>query len=201
MSYTDDSFNGDEIVDRFHDYTTNIWTPPTPVGFYCYHLLGASFDRLDDELEQISLDNFILSARTQTLDKYYGKLYNIPRKEGWDDTVYSRVLYVNSMETLTVYQLKKCLSSVFECEYDELVILKIESTAFRYSDETEDFDTVVDDFSENETDKSFTDKLNPSQENVEITFPKEYDKIVGDGLLSTLIAPYLGFGNITLKGV
>lgn len=200
MSYNDNSTNGDEIVDLFLDYIPNIWTPPTPTGDYCYNILGCSWDRFDDELRQVINDHFILSASTKALDKYYGKFYGIKREEGWDDKVYASVLFVNSVETITVYGLKKCLASVFDCEYDDFSVNELSEDVFTFSDDFNEFDSLVDDFTENETDKTFMDNLPNKQGRVIVTFPKEYDTKVNEVYLSELISPYLAFGNIILMG-
>ena len=78
MAYDNTNFYGDLIVSEYDD-KGNFMTPPTPTGYYVYHILGDGFDLMSEMCTQFMNDYSILTASTKGLDNFWGVSYNMPR--------------------------------------------------------------------------------------------------------------------------
>ena len=78
MAYDNTNFYGDLIVSEYDD-KGNFMTPPTPTGYYVYHILGDGFDLMSEMCTQFMNDFSILTASTKSLDNFWGVSYNMPR--------------------------------------------------------------------------------------------------------------------------
>lgn len=78
MAYDNTNFYGDLIVSEYDD-KGNFMTPPTPTGYYVYHILGDGFDLMSEMCNQFMNDYSILTASTKSLDNFWGVSYNMPR--------------------------------------------------------------------------------------------------------------------------
>ena len=78
MAYDNTNFYGDLIVSEYDD-KGNFMTPPTPTGYYVYHILGDGFDLMSEMCTQFMNDFSILTASTKGLDNFWGVSYNMPR--------------------------------------------------------------------------------------------------------------------------
>ena len=80
MAYDDTSYYGDLICDEY-DEQNNFINPPSPTGYYIYHILGDSFDLMSDACTKFLNDFSILTADSSSLDKFWGVSYNLPRPQ------------------------------------------------------------------------------------------------------------------------
>ena len=78
MAYDNTNFYGDLIVSEYDD-KGNFMTPPTPTGYYVYHILGDGFDLMSEMCTQFMNDFSILTASSKSLDNFWGVSYNMPR--------------------------------------------------------------------------------------------------------------------------
>ncbi|AMK16332.1 hypothetical protein [Methanobrevibacter olleyae] len=78
MSYDNNSFYGDMIVDEYDD-KNNFMNPETSVGFFMYKVLGEGFDLMSEFCNQFLNDLNVLSCDSKKLDLYWGVSYNLPR--------------------------------------------------------------------------------------------------------------------------
>ena len=91
MAYDNTNFYGDLIVSEYDD-KGNFMTPPTPTGYYVYHILGDGFDLMSEMCTQFMNDFSILTASTKGLDNFWGVSYNMPRPSLYEGTSNERKL-------------------------------------------------------------------------------------------------------------
>ena len=106
MSYDDTSYYGDLICDEYDDMN-NFMNPPSPTGFYIYHILGDGFDKMSEYCTRFLNDFSILSADSSSLDKFWGVSYNMPRPKLENgrlltDEEYRIYLYLRNCRLLTM---------------------------------------------------------------------------------------------------
>lgn len=106
MSYDDTSYYGDLICDEYDDMN-NFMNPPSPTGFYIYHILGDGFDKMSEYCTQFLNDFSILTADSSSLDKFWGVSYNMPRPKLENgrlltDEEYRIYLYLRNCRLLTM---------------------------------------------------------------------------------------------------
>lgn len=123
MAYDNTSFYGDMITDEYDDQN-NFINPPTPTGFYVYHILGCSFDKMSDMCSQFLNDFSILSADTHGLDNFWGVSYNLerptlPSGRLLNDDEYRIYLYLRNCRLITMQDIEVNFSKCFKLDdYD-----------------------------------------------------------------------------------
>lgn len=123
MAYDNTSFYGDMITDEYDDQN-NFINPPTPTGFYVYHILGDSFDKMSDMCSQFLNDFSILSADTRGLDNFWGVSYNLerptlPSGRLMNDDEYRIYLYLRNCRLITMQDIEVNFSKCFKLDdYD-----------------------------------------------------------------------------------
>ena len=123
MAYDNTSFYGDMITDEYDDQN-NFINPPTPTGFYVYHILGDSFDKMSDMCSQFLNDFSILSADTRGLDNFWGVSYNLerptlPSGRLLNDDEYRTYLYLRNCRLITMQDIEVNFSKCFKLDdYD-----------------------------------------------------------------------------------
>ena len=137
MSYDDTSFNGDMIVEEY-DEQNNFMNPPSPTGYFFYHILGDAFDMMADMTSKFLNDLDILSADVSSLDKFWGVSYNQPRpklpsQRLLTDEEYRAYLYLLNRRLLTREDIEIAMNAVFGLE-DYNVYFTTESHFLQVSD-------------------------------------------------------------------
>ena len=123
MAYDNTSFYGDMITDEYDDHN-NFMNPPSSTGFYVYHILGDSFDKMSDMCSQFLNDFSILSADTRGLDNFWGVSYNLerptlPSGRLLNDDEYRIYLYLRNCRLITMQDIEVNFSKCFKLDdYD-----------------------------------------------------------------------------------
>lgn len=117
MAYDDTSFNGDMIVDGY-DEENNFMSPPSPSGYYFYHILGDSFDLMSEMSSKFLNDLNILSADASSLDRFWGLSFNLQRPtlesgRTLNDEEYRAYLYLLNRRLLTREDIEIAMNAVF----------------------------------------------------------------------------------------
>ena len=121
MAYDGSSFFGDLIVDEYDD-KNNLVGSITPSGFYIYHILGDSFDKMSEECENFLNNISLLSADAKSLDNFWGVSYNMPRpklnagtpaERNLNDAEYRAYLYLRNCRLMTREDIEINMNKVF----------------------------------------------------------------------------------------
>lgn len=130
MAYDNTSFYGDIICDDY-DEKNNFMNPVSPVGFFFYHILGDGFDTMSEMCNKFLNDLNILSADADSLDKFWGVSYKLPRpklNEGTPnerlltDDEYRVYLYLRNCRLITVEDILVNFNKCFVVEDYEVYI-------------------------------------------------------------------------------
>lgn len=123
MSYDNTSFYGDMITEEYDDHN-NFMNPPTPTGFYVYHILGDSFDMMSDMCSKFLNDFSIMSADADSLDNFWGVSYNLkrpslPSGRLLNDDEYRVYLYLRNCRLITMEDIEVNFNKCFKLDdYD-----------------------------------------------------------------------------------
>ncbi|OEC87901.1 MULTISPECIES: hypothetical protein [Methanobacterium] len=200
MPYDDSSLRGDEVCLNM-DEQNNFMNPHSPTGFFFYNLYKG-FDLVDDHIGESINNRVLLSATGLYLDINWGKKYKIKRN-GLTDDIYRKVLIAVSYESITIYGIKNTLSTIFGCNYGDIIISDDVSNVITATDNitVEEYDTVADYSTDPETiEKTVTDRLQKSVGSLTVKYPHGLNTQVDeDTTLVDLIKPYIGLVNITYK--
>lgn len=147
MAYDNTSFYGDMITDEYDDQN-NFINPPKPTGFYVYHILGDSFDKMSDMCSQFLNDFSILSADTRGLDNFWGVSYNLerptlPSGRLLNDDEYRIYLYLRNCRLITMQDIEINFNKCFGLDdYDVYFSEESDFLAFVDHLHYESLDTV-----------------------------------------------------------
>jgi hypothetical protein len=200
MSYDNSSLRGEELCLEM-DEQNNFMNPESPTGFFFYNLYKG-FDLVDEHIGESINNRVLLSATGLYLDINWGKKFKIKRN-GLNDDIYRKVLIAASYESITVFGIKNTLSTIFGCEYNDIIITEDVSEVVKATDTLNDgtYDTVPDFLTDPETIEKFvTDRLAKSAGGLTVKYPTGLNTQVDTNTtLVDLIKPYIGHVNITYQ--
>ena len=133
MSYDDTSYYGDRFVDEYDDKNNFIGTE-TPMGYYVYHIIGDSLDLMNTYCTEFMNNMSILSTDSERLDKYWGRIYDMPRpsiaRQGTTslltDDEYRIYLYLRNTQLITREDLEIAFNNCFSVD-DYMVRFTVET--------------------------------------------------------------------------
>ena len=133
MSYDDTSYYGDRFVDEYDDKNNFLGTE-TPLGYYVYHIIGDSLDLMNKYCTEFMNNMSILSTDTERLDKYWGRIYDMPRptiaRQGTTspltDDEYRIYLYLRNTQLITREDLEIAFNNCFSID-DYMVRFTVET--------------------------------------------------------------------------
>lgn len=111
------SMNGEIICDEYLPENNPV-NSESSFGWFIYMIIGGGFDDMDEMTNQFLNDMDIMSARPEILDRFYGRIYGLPRPaivDGEDtryltDSEYAVYLYLCNCQLLTRLDLLTCFS-------------------------------------------------------------------------------------------
>lgn len=177
--------------------------PETPQGYFFYKLNGLSFDATDERIIQARDNRNLGLAEGLWLERRWGKKLRIKRN-GLNDDNYRKVLMAANYFTGTYWGIKKTLSLILGCEYDDILIENDDTDVIRATDELhlEDYYDIVPDFltEAEEIEKFVTDRISNKVGSITVKYPTGLNtQIDEDTTLIDLIRPYISFVHVNYK--
>lgn len=128
MAYDDTSFYGDLFCMNY-DGENNPIHPPSPFGFFLYHIIGHTFDSMDDIVTDFMNNSNILYC-DEKLINYYGRQYNIPNpffnNRFLTPEEYRIYIYLKKCRLLTIEDLQVCFNNCMSFDEYEVKVTKVE---------------------------------------------------------------------------
>lgn len=202
MVYDNSSPRGEEIS-LYWDDENNLMNPETPQGYFFYKLNGLSFDATDERIIQSRNNRNLALAEGLWLERRWGKKLGIKRN-GLNDDNYRKVLMGANYFTGTYYGIRKVLSLILGCEYEDILIIEEDTDLIRATDELhlEDYYDIVPDFltDPEEINKFVTDRISNKVGSITVKYPTGLNtQIDDDTTLIDLIKPYISFVHVNYK--
>ena len=128
MSYDDTSLYGDMMCLEYIE--PSIMNPPSPFGFFLYHVVGGTFDSMDTLCSDFRNDSSVLTCRDELVN-WYGRNLGIPNPY-INNTRYLTLeeyrvyIYLKRCRLLTVEDLQVCFNNCMGLDDYEVRIVKEE---------------------------------------------------------------------------
>lgn len=202
MVYNETSPRGEE-VSLYWDDMNNAMNDETPAGNFFYNLIGGGFDATDERILRSQRNRQLSTAEGLWLERRWGKKLGIKRN-GLNDDNYRKVLMAANYFTGTYYGIRKVLSLILGCEYEDILIIEEDTDLIRATDELhlEDYYDIVPDFltDPEEINKFVTDRISNKVGSITVKYPTGLNtQIDDDTTLIDLIRPYISFVHVNYK--
>lgn len=128
MSYDDTSLHGD-LMCLEYDEQNNPMNPPSPFGFFLYHIVGRTFDSIDDLCTEFMNDSSILTCKDSMIN-WYGRCCGIPNPYFNDRYLtpeeYRVYIYLKNCQLLTIKDLQVCFNNCMGVDDYEVRVIESE---------------------------------------------------------------------------